>query len=103
MGAAVGDYSLKAMKSHPTPSSARKVACWCPASRATHCNWMARPTRAFCMTVRLRSSTARLRLVLARNAAAAAAAPWSLKLMSRHTLPWPLGRLGVAWVIREGS
>ena len=36
-------------------------------------------------------------------AAAAAAAPWSLKLMSRRALPWPLGCLGVAWVMREGA
>ena len=63
-----------------------------------------RPTRAFvCMTVRLRSSTARVRLVLAWNAAAAAAAaPWSPNMISRRALTWTLGRLEVAWVIRRG-
>ena len=42
------------------------------------------------------------RLGLSRNAAAvaAAAAAWSLKWTSRRALPWPLGRWGVAWVMR---
>ena len=42
--------------------------------------------------------------MLARNdAAAAAAAAWSLNWTSRRALPWLLGRWGVAWVMREGA
>jgi len=103
MGAAVG-VSLYTMKSHPTLSSALNVACASPPSLATRCSWMASPTRAFCRRVRLKSSTARVRLVLPRNAAAAAAAAaCSLNWRSRRILPLLLALMGVTWVMREGS